>query len=57
MFIAAIRGRPGLRSIQTLKDRNSDRLVGLATPGRTTPGGATLVPAASLTAPPARLGD
>ena len=27
---AAITGRPGLRSIHTLKDRGSDRLVGLA---------------------------
>jgi heme-degrading monooxygenase HmoA len=27
---AAIKGRPGLRSIHTLKDRGSDRLVGLA---------------------------
>jgi hypothetical protein len=27
---AAIRGRPGLKSIHTLKDQGSDRLVGLA---------------------------
>ncbi|HTO24213.1 MAG TPA: hypothetical protein VMF68_07815 [Spirochaetia bacterium] len=27
---AAIRGKPGLRGIHTLKDRGSDRLVGLA---------------------------
>jgi len=26
----ALKGRPGLRSVHTLKDRGSDRLVGLA---------------------------